>query len=111
MEKFRIDNIGGEVIKDNDSYVLRDNKKLKNLIVSSTYLKPGQSTRGHQHAGQEEVYYFVDGKGKMELDDVTIDVGPGDVVAVEDGVFHRVHNGSSEAPMYFVCVFDGGRTH
>jgi quercetin dioxygenase-like cupin family protein len=104
-----IDDIGGEVIKDNETYLLKDNKTLNNLVLSSTDLKPKMSTRGHSHAGQEEVYYFVKGSGKMELDEETIAVKAGDVVLIEDGVFHRVHAGPRGC--YFVCVFDGKRNH
>jgi len=104
-----IRNIGGEVIKDNETYLLKDNKHLKNLVLSSTDLKPKMSTRGHKHEGQEEVYYFIDGSGKMELDDETINVMQGDIVLIEDGVFHRVHAGPKGC--YFVCVFDGKRNH
>lgn len=106
-----INDIGGEVVKDNETYVLKDNKKLKNLVLSSTFLKAGQSTRGHKHEGQEEVYFFISGNGKMELDDKVIDVDPGSVVLIEDGVFHRVHNPSRTSALYFVCVFDGKRNH
>ena len=67
--KYHINDIGGEIIKDNETYVLKDNKTLNNLVLSSTELKAGQSTRGHKHEGQEEVYYFVSGAGLMELDD------------------------------------------
>jgi mannose-6-phosphate isomerase-like protein (cupin superfamily) len=109
--KKSIYDIGGEVVKDNETYVLKDNKQLKNLVVSSTDLKPGMSTRGHTHAGQEEVYYFISGTGIMELDDKKFNVQGGDVVLIEDGVFHRVHNGSKSNPLYFVCVFDGKRNH
>ncbi len=109
--KKSIYDIGGEVVKDNETYVLKDNKTLKNLVVSSTDLKPGMSTRGHTHAGQEEVYYFISGTGQMELDDKKFNVQGGDVVLIEDGVFHRVHNGSRSSPLYFVCVFDGKRNH
>jgi mannose-6-phosphate isomerase-like protein (cupin superfamily) len=108
--KYNIRNIGGEVVKDNETYLLRDNKFLKNLVVSSTFLKPNQSTRGHSHAGQEEVYYFVDGTGRMELDGEVFDVRDGDVVLIPDGVFHRVFN-PTDRPLYFVCVFDGKRNH
>ncbi len=108
--KYNIHNIGGEVVKDNETYLLRDNKFLKNLVVSSTFLKPNQSTRGHSHAGQEEVYYFVDGTGRMELDGEVFDVRDGDVVLIPDGVFHRVFN-PTDRPLYFVCVFDGKRNH
>lgn len=108
--KFNIKHIEGEVIKDNETYVLRDNKFLKNLVVSSTELKAGMSTRGHSHADQEEVYYFVSGSGRMELDDQLLDVKENDVVLIPDGAFHRVHNPTNK-PLYFVCVFDGKRNH
>ena len=49
-----INDIGGEVIKDNTTYKLKDNTLLNNLVVSSTDLKPYQSTNGHKHPGQEE---------------------------------------------------------
>jgi len=107
--KYKVTDIGGEVIKDNETYLLKDNKLLNNLVLSSTDLKPNMSTRGHDHVGQEEVYYFVKGTGTMDLDNKTINVGPGDVVLIEDGVFHRVHAGP--VGCYFVCVFDGKRNH
>lgn len=102
--------IGGEVVKKDDRYTVKDNTELKNLIVSSTDLKPGKSTSGHKHPGQEEVYFFVRGTGRMELDDDSFDVYEGDTVLIKDGVFHRVHN-TGENNLYFICVFDGKRNH
>ena len=110
MTKLKIYNIGGETIKDNETYVLKDNKTLNNLVISSTELHGLQSTRGHRHEGQEEVYYFVSGTGEMELDNEKFPVQGGDVVLIKDGVFHRVHN-TSNTKLYFVCVFDGKRNH
>mgnify|MGYP003342430264 CR=1 FL=1 len=109
--KFSVYDINGEVIKNDDTYIIQDNKTLKNLVLSSTELKPGKSTRGHKHEGQEEVYYFVSGVGVIELDDKCYPVQGGDVVLIEDGVFHRVHNKSNSHTLYFVCVFDGKRNH
>ena len=43
--------------------------------------------------GQEEVYFFIRGSGKMELDGKEMPVKEGDTVLIEDGVFHRVHAG------------------
>ena len=103
-----IDNIGGEVVKNNETYILTDNKKLKNLVLSSTYLKPRKETRGHSHQGQEEIYFFIFGHGKLKLDDDVLDVKAGDVVQIPDGAFHKVINESDES-LYFVCVFDGKR--
>lgn len=105
--------IGGEVVKDNETYRLADNKTLKNLVLSQTILYPGQQTRGHRHAGQEEVYFFISGFGKMilgEEDSEPFTVEFGDVVLIPDGAFHRVIN-DDRHNLVFNCVFDGKRNH
>ena len=102
-------NVGGEVVKQDERYIVKDNKSLKNLVVSSTQLNRLMSTSGHSHPGQEEVYIFTNGRGRMELDEKTFFVKEGDTVLVEDGVFHRVHAGDEGVD--FICVFDGKRTH
>ncbi len=108
--KININDMGGEVVREDERYTVKDNVSLNNLVVSSTRLKARKSTSGHSHPGQEEVYYFIEGTGKMELDDEMRKVEAGDVVLIEDGVFHRVHAGMHEE-LYFVCVFDGKRSH
>ena len=108
-ELININDIGGSITKEDDRYIVKDNNLLKNLVVSSTDLKPMKSTSGHEHKGQEEVYFFVKGNGRMELDGREINVDVGDTVLIEDGVFHRVHAGPPGC--YFVCVFDGKRSH
>jgi mannose-6-phosphate isomerase-like protein (cupin superfamily) len=110
MKQVTIKDIGGDVIKDTDVYTLKDNTFGDNLVLSSTFLRAGQSTNGHEHKGQEEVYFFVDGTGDMEVDDNKFSVKAGDVICIEDGEFHRVHN-TGHYGLYFVCVFDGGRNH
>ena len=107
--KYTIKDTGGEVVKEDDRYIVKDNKMLNNLVVSSTQLNPNKQTSGHNHKGQEEVYFFVEGKGIMWLDKKEITVKKGDVVLIEDGVFHKVKAGPDG--LYFVCVFDGRRNH
>jgi|TARA_A100001011_G_scaffold63968_1_gene64485 mannose-6-phosphate isomerase-like protein (cupin superfamily) len=110
MIKVSMKDVGGETIKDNAQYVLKDNAFGNNLILSSTFLRANQKTNGHAHAGQEEVYFFVDGKGEMQVNDERFPVEGGDVICIEDGDFHRVFN-TGHLGLYFVCVFDGGRNH
>jgi mannose-6-phosphate isomerase-like protein (cupin superfamily) len=43
----------------------------------------------HYHAQTDEVYYIIDGQGKMILDDVEIEVHKGVVVYVPRGVRHK----------------------
>ena len=40
----------------------------------------------------------------------SIKVKEGDIIFVEDGDFHRVHNTSTRV-LEFICVFDGVRSH
>ena len=110
MQKLTNDNVGGDIVKDSDTYQLKDNTILKNLVLSSTLLHAGKQTTGHKHEGQEEVYFFVSGSGEMSVDEKRFNIKPGDIVLIEDGEFHRVYN-TSQQDLYFVCVFDGNRNH
>lgn len=102
--------IKGTVVKDNEVYCLSDNTTLNNLVLSQTVLHVGQSTRGHNHPGQEEVYFFVRGTGKMQVGEDTFDVDSGSIVLIPDGLFHRVHN-TGPVDLIFNCVFQGTRNH
>ena len=107
--------VGGVIAKEDERYKVVDNSSLNNLVLSSTSLNPGYSTSGHKHAGQEEVYLFVRGSGDMTLiypdnREKSFSVTEGDIVLIEDDVHHRVFNNSNEE-LYFVCVFDGKRSH
>jgi len=102
--KLQINDIGGNIIKQDHRYIVRDNNHLNNLVVSSTNLNPLHSTTGHAHPGQEEVYYFIQGHGTLELGNTVHEFRPGDVFLIENGAFHRVHAGADS--VYFVCVFD-----
>jgi quercetin dioxygenase-like cupin family protein len=104
--KLKLDNIGGNIIKDNETYTLTDNNFLSNLTLSQTYLKPGQATRGHSHDNQEEVYTFTRGYGTMVIGEVKHDAIPGDTFLIKAGNFHRVINKSNLQPCVFTCVFE-----
>lgn len=108
--KYSVHDIGGEVVKDNETYLLKDNKTLNNLVVSSTKLYREQQTRGHKHDGQEEVYFFVQGTGRMIVGEEEFPVHAGDVVLIPDGAFHKVIN-DGEMHLVFNCVFEGTRNH
>ena len=109
--KLNRDNISGRVVKSNDVYTVIDNTDLTSLVVSKTVLHPQKETTGHSHEGQEEVYQFVYGTGRIEVGQNKFDVSAGDVVLIPDGLFHKVWNVSLVEDLVFVCVFDGKRSH
>ena len=47
----------------------------------------------------------MSGSGKMDLDDKTISIEGGDMVLIEDGVFHRVHNTGEYRFYIWFCIF------
>lgn len=46
----------------------------------------------HYHQAITEVYYIIEGSGKMDLDDATVDIEPGMVITLPPGTRHRVHS-------------------
>ena len=43
----------------------------------------------HYHKRATEIYYVLEGKGKLEIDDDVIDLAPGILVLIPPGVRHR----------------------
>ena len=98
--KINLDRGDGVMVKSNETYDVIDNTDLNNLVVSKTILHPGKETGGHNHSGQEEVYIFTKGRGKMQVGDETFKVTgeniniKASVVLIPDGAFHKVWNTS-----------------
>ena len=112
--KINLDGTDSKVVHSNETYDVIDNTNLNNLIVSKTELHPGKETSGHNHSGQEEVYIFILGSGKMEIEQngktSTEKIHAGSVVLIEDNDFHKVYN-TEKGSLEFICVFEGKRTH
>tara|TARA_R100001143_G_C3329921_1_gene118965 strand:+ start:640 stop:972 length:333 start_codon:yes stop_codon:yes gene_type:complete len=98
-----------KIVKQDERYVVEDNTHLKTMVISKTTLKPEKETTGHSHKGQEEVYFFIVGKGVLETQDELIQVTGGDVIVIDDGDFHKVFNTSDTVDLEFICVFPGER--
>ena len=103
--KINLFDIGGECIRDTEVYQVIDNKFLSNLTLSKTILYPLECTGGHSHEGLEEVYIFIKGSGRIQLDNEFISVQANDVILIPDGVFHKVYNDGINSNLEFVCVF------
>ena len=109
--KINLDKGDGVMVHSNETYDVIDNTNLDNLVVSKTILHWGKETSGHNHTGQEEVYIFTEGHGKMVVGSDTHIVKDGDIILIPDGDYHKVWNTQEEDDLIFICVFDGGRNH
>jgi mannose-6-phosphate isomerase-like protein (cupin superfamily) len=45
----------------------------------------------HYHRKSAEVYYILEGRGKIELNDDVVDLEPGTIVYIEPGTRHRAY--------------------
>jgi mannose-6-phosphate isomerase-like protein (cupin superfamily) len=55
----------------------------------------------HYHKECTEVYYILEGQGKMELNDDVIDVAPGTIVYIEPFTTHRLSSASGVRTIVF----------
>jgi NDP-sugar pyrophosphorylase family protein len=93
-----------KLVKADERYVVCDKLLGKNLVLSITILHAGKQTRGHSHP-VGEVYFFVEGRGEIELDGKRRVVRSKDVISITPDTFHRVYN-TSDKDLIFLCVFE-----
>lgn len=65
---------------------------------------PGKRNELHRHA-HETFLYFLEGTGRVLVDDHLLEVGPGDSVLVPRWALHQTQN-TGERPLSFVAVTD-----
>lgn len=95
-----------KLIRDNDTYKVYDLYHLQNLSLSLTELNPNKNTSGHSHDDADEVYIFVSGTGRLQIDDNSEDVEPGDIFTIPRGAFHKVYNTSDKEILTFWSIFE-----
>jgi len=61
-------------------------------FMHETTLPPGTSIGLHDHVGNEELYFVVEGKGEMTVDGVAAIMEPGDVCLTKNGSKHTFRN-------------------
>ena len=70
-------------------------------------LEPGTSEGTHTHQGEgalEEIYYFLQGQGRMWIEDESVTVSAGDAILVPAGIAHGFENNGT-VPLRVVLFF------
>lgn len=93
--------------KKDDRYQVYD-LQLEDFTLSTTYLNRGKATTGHSH-DVEEVYYFMEGYGQIQIGGTSYEVEAGDFAVIPGGAFHRAFN--IRCPkLVFLSIFKGVKT-
>jgi len=78
------------------------NSAIRNQSLAEARIPPGGSTAPHFHPVAEEIYYLLEGRGRMQIEAEICEVGPGDAIAIPPGLRHQITT-ISEEPLRFLC--------
>jgi len=79
------------------------NSSLKNQSLAEARVAPGKATLEHYHPKAEEIYYILQGKGKMKIDDEVREIGPGDGIVILPGKRHKMWNAGEDELVFLCC--------
>jgi mannose-6-phosphate isomerase-like protein (cupin superfamily) len=78
----------------------RANAPVANQSLAEATLPAGAATDRHYHKASEEFYFLLEGRGEMEIDGETREVGPGDAILIPPGAWHQIR---AIEPLRFLC--------
>ena len=68
------------------------------IQINHGTVKAGYALGGGVHE-EDEIYYILSGKGKLQLDEQIVDVAGGQVIFIPAGCFHALDNRESDEDM------------
>jgi len=78
------------------------NSSIRNQSLAEATLRAGQSTRAHFHPRAEEIYYILQGQGRMRMGGEERRVGGGDAIAIPAGMEHKIFQ-EGQGELVFLC--------
>jgi mannose-6-phosphate isomerase-like protein (cupin superfamily) len=110
MNVINIANVAAFTTKDGSEIreiLAHRNSCIQKQSLAEARLPPGASTTPHFHPKTEEIYYILDGTGRMTIDTVMRDVGPGDAIAIPPGAIHTIGNSGAKTLRFLCCCAPG----
>jgi len=92
--------------EDSVAFVTKDGSLVRELMhparhacsaqsLAEALVEPGATTALHRHRTTEELYYILEGSGRMTLGAREFMVSAGDTICIAPGTAHRIHNTGS----------------
>jgi mannose-6-phosphate isomerase-like protein (cupin superfamily) len=108
-------------LNDAPAFITKDGSEIRELLahrnscirkqsLAEARLAPGLTTAAHHHPQTEEIYFILEGEGRMYLGDEARDVGPGDAIAIPPGMVHWISN-TGDTPLRLLCCCAPGYEH
>ncbi len=108
-------------LADVPAFTTKDGSEIRELLahrnsciqkqsLAEARVPPRMSTAPHYHPRTEEIYYIIEGAGRMTIDGESRDVGPGDAIAIPPGTVHTITT-TSDVALRFLCCCAPGYEH
>ena len=78
------------------------NSCIRNQSLAEARVPAGSATAMHYHPQTEEIYYILEGHGRMQVDDQIRNVEPGDAIAIPPSSRHQITN-TGPIPLRLLC--------
>ena len=113
MDIQNIDHVSAFTTKDGSEIrelLAHRNSCIQKQSLAEARLPAGASTTPHYHPLTEEIYYILEGEGRMRIGDQLRDVGVGDAIAIPPGNEHQIVN-TGQQTLKFLCCCAPGYEH
>ncbi len=110
MDVQNIDRVPAFITKDGSEIrelLAHRNSAIRNQTLAEARLPPGASTTSHHHVTTEEIYYILEGEGRMRVGDEARPVGVGDAIAIPPGAVHQITNTGTKVLKFLCCCAPG----
>ncbi len=78
------------------------NSAIANQSLAEATVPPGTSTDEHYHVKTEEIYFILEGQGRMRIESENREVRVGDAIAIPPGKKHKLWN-TGDTPLRLLC--------
>ena len=94
-------------------FITKDGSEIRELLayrnsciqqqsLAEARLPVGSATTPHYHPSAEEIYFILEGIGRMQIDQDVRTVEPGDAIAIPPGAAHQISN-TGVSTLRFLC--------
>ena len=86
------------------------NSSVRKLSLAQATVPPGSQTYPHLHTQSEEIYYLLQGKGRMHIEGESRKVTQHDAILIPPRASHYIENIGQE-DLVFLCLCSPPYTH
>ncbi|MGE4353466.1 MAG: cupin domain-containing protein [Oscillospiraceae bacterium] len=102
MENFK----GGQGIVKLTKFATSEDISGKGRFMAYGVLEPGATQGYHQHFGEFETIYILEGKAKANDNGLDVSLNPGDVLICKDGNGHSLENIGGSDLKYIAVILN-----